>query len=213
MCLYICIDSLIVWQKLEEQNPQFFKAYQLRLQIKDQISQFNHLVSEQANAMRYYHSLEQQQQAAAQPNQYSQIGTPTSQTPLISQIQIPQPATPTQTIPMMGVNRNNMSTTQIPEMYNRPPQMARDVTNPDSLSYLLLDTQPTIGSYSQFEDNTLSLAQDIQATGNNTGVAYSNYAGNDDPLTLNLDDSNAFDDSEAAFNQNSLWYSDNNQRD
>jgi uncharacterized protein (TIGR01589 family) len=42
----------LVWQKLEEQNPRFFEAYRLRLQIKEQIVQFNKLVSEQANAMR-----------------------------------------------------------------------------------------------------------------------------------------------------------------
>lgn len=36
-----------VWQKLEEQNPDFFKAYITRLKLKDQINLFNHLLEQQ----------------------------------------------------------------------------------------------------------------------------------------------------------------------
>ena len=36
--------TLLVWQKLEEQNPTFFGLYEVALQLKDQISVFNHLV-------------------------------------------------------------------------------------------------------------------------------------------------------------------------
>ena len=36
-----------VWQKLEEQNPDFFKAYVTRLKLKDQINLFNHLLEQQ----------------------------------------------------------------------------------------------------------------------------------------------------------------------
>ncbi|KAK1947734.1 hypothetical protein P3T76_000024 [Phytophthora citrophthora] len=34
----------VVWQKLEEQNPMFFRAYSLQLQLKEQIIAFNYLV-------------------------------------------------------------------------------------------------------------------------------------------------------------------------
>ncbi|XP_058726748.1 uncharacterized protein LOC131598135 [Vicia villosa] len=37
-----------VWQKLEEQNQEFFKAYYLRLKLKEQITEFNRLLQEQA---------------------------------------------------------------------------------------------------------------------------------------------------------------------
>ena len=36
----------LVWQKLEEQNPEFFKAYHTRLRVKDQIILFNHLLDQ-----------------------------------------------------------------------------------------------------------------------------------------------------------------------
>ena len=41
-----CFTQL-VWQKLEEQNQEFFKAYYTRLKLKDQIVLFNHLLDEQ----------------------------------------------------------------------------------------------------------------------------------------------------------------------
>lgn len=41
-----CFTQL-VWQKLEEQNQEFFKAYYTRLKLKDQIILFNHLLEEQ----------------------------------------------------------------------------------------------------------------------------------------------------------------------
>lgn len=37
----------LVWQKLEDQNPDFFKAYYTRLKLKDQIILFNHLLEQQ----------------------------------------------------------------------------------------------------------------------------------------------------------------------
>lgn len=42
----------LVWQKLEEQNPDFFKAYHTRLRVKDQIILFNHLLEQQGQLMR-----------------------------------------------------------------------------------------------------------------------------------------------------------------
>jgi len=42
----------VVWLKLEEQNPDFFKAYHVRLRIKEQITAFNYLVSQQAQLMQ-----------------------------------------------------------------------------------------------------------------------------------------------------------------
>ncbi|CAH0473303.1 unnamed protein product [Peronospora belbahrii] len=37
----------VVWQKLEEQNTRFFRAYSLQLQLKEQILAFNYLVGQQ----------------------------------------------------------------------------------------------------------------------------------------------------------------------
>lgn len=42
----------LVWQKLEEQNPDFFKAYYTRLKLKKQIVMFNHLLDQQHNLLR-----------------------------------------------------------------------------------------------------------------------------------------------------------------
>ena len=43
---------IAVWQKLEEQNPEFFKAYYTRLKLKKQIVLFNHLLEQQVQLMR-----------------------------------------------------------------------------------------------------------------------------------------------------------------
>ena len=37
----------LVWQKLEEQNPDFFRMYTMRLKLKDQIAMFNYLLEQQ----------------------------------------------------------------------------------------------------------------------------------------------------------------------
>ncbi|XP_073014653.1 uncharacterized protein [Primulina eburnea] len=42
----------LVWQKLEAENQDFFKAYHMRLIIKDQILQFNQLLERQVELMR-----------------------------------------------------------------------------------------------------------------------------------------------------------------
>eukprot|EP00736_Rhodelphis_marinus_P009904 Rmarinus@m.8198 len=36
-----------VWEKLDHQNPEFFRAYQMRLRVKEQIKEFNMLVAHQ----------------------------------------------------------------------------------------------------------------------------------------------------------------------
>ncbi|XP_057466689.1 uncharacterized protein LOC130756220 [Actinidia eriantha] len=41
----------LVWQKLEEEHREFFKAYHLRLIVKDQITQFNRLLETQVELM------------------------------------------------------------------------------------------------------------------------------------------------------------------
>lgn len=41
----------LVWQKLEEENPEFFKAYYLRLMLKNQITAFNKLLEDQFQLM------------------------------------------------------------------------------------------------------------------------------------------------------------------
>ena len=39
-------------QKLEEQNPDFFRAYYTRLKLKDQVVLFNHLLLQQVNVVQ-----------------------------------------------------------------------------------------------------------------------------------------------------------------
>ncbi|KAA8517998.1 hypothetical protein F0562_015472 [Nyssa sinensis] len=41
----------LVWQKLEEENQEFFKAYSLRLIVKEQIINFNRLLVRQVELM------------------------------------------------------------------------------------------------------------------------------------------------------------------
>ncbi|EXB61899.1 hypothetical protein L484_001124 [Morus notabilis] len=45
----------LVWQKLEEENQEFFKAYYLRLVVKHQINEFNRLLKQQARLMHQMH--------------------------------------------------------------------------------------------------------------------------------------------------------------
>jgi hypothetical protein len=45
------VKRLAVWQKLEEQNPEFFKAYYTRLKVKDQMELFNTLLEYQAQLL------------------------------------------------------------------------------------------------------------------------------------------------------------------
>uniref|UniRef100_A0A1J3ESU5 Uncharacterized protein n=1 Tax=Noccaea caerulescens TaxID=107243 RepID=A0A1J3ESU5_NOCCA len=45
----------LVWQKLEEENKEFFKAYHLRLMVKHQIMEFNKLLEQQDYHMRQMH--------------------------------------------------------------------------------------------------------------------------------------------------------------
>eukprot|EP00983_Pelagomonas_calceolata_P049933 1141717-Pelagomonas_calceolata.AAC.4 len=46
----------LVWQKLEDQNPDFFKAYYLRLKLKDQVIMFNYLVEQQMHMVQKLNS-------------------------------------------------------------------------------------------------------------------------------------------------------------
>lgn len=45
----------LVWQKLEEQNPDFFRAYYTRLKLKDQIIMFNYLLEQQVQMVQKLH--------------------------------------------------------------------------------------------------------------------------------------------------------------
>lgn len=46
-----------VWQQLEEQHHEFFKAYYLRLRLKNQITEFNKLLEHQLQFMTREFSL------------------------------------------------------------------------------------------------------------------------------------------------------------
>lgn len=41
----------IVWKKMEETNPEFFKAYHAQLRVKEQVTAFNMLVNQQIKEM------------------------------------------------------------------------------------------------------------------------------------------------------------------
>ncbi|KAL3815123.1 hypothetical protein ACJIZ3_016391 [Penstemon smallii] len=45
--------TTLVWQKLEEENADFFRAYYIRLKLKKQIILFNHLLEHQFHMMKY----------------------------------------------------------------------------------------------------------------------------------------------------------------
>ncbi|CAA2960868.1 Hypothetical predicted protein [Olea europaea subsp. europaea] len=45
--------TTLVWQKLEEENPEFFRAYYIRLKLKKQIILFNNLLEHQHHLMKY----------------------------------------------------------------------------------------------------------------------------------------------------------------
>lgn len=47
-------DMFPVWQKLEEENPEFFRAYHLRLMVKNQIERFNDLLERQIETMQLF---------------------------------------------------------------------------------------------------------------------------------------------------------------
>ncbi|CAK9328701.1 unnamed protein product [Citrullus colocynthis] len=44
--------TTLVWQKLEEENAEFFRAYYIRLKLKKQILLFNHLLEHQYHLMK-----------------------------------------------------------------------------------------------------------------------------------------------------------------
>ncbi|KAL2536344.1 hypothetical protein Fot_17735 [Forsythia ovata] len=45
--------TTLVWQKLEEENAEFFRGYYIRLKLKKQIILFNHLLEHQYHLMKY----------------------------------------------------------------------------------------------------------------------------------------------------------------
>ncbi|XVE90766.1 hypothetical protein DITRI_Ditri20bG0103500 [Diplodiscus trichospermus] len=49
------VSCLSVWQKLEEENREFFQAYYLRLMVKQQIMEFNKLLEQQVRLMHQIH--------------------------------------------------------------------------------------------------------------------------------------------------------------
>lgn len=105
----------LVWQKLEEQNPDFFKAYYARLRLKDQIVVFNQLLEQHYHLLRNLpqNSFQMQQpqygapmqgmpvpmgsqpQGMNQPQMYAlqqlMVGMMQPQQPMMTQQQPPQP--------------------------------------------------------------------------------------------------------------------------
>ncbi|KAL8467619.1 hypothetical protein ACS0TY_031021 [Phlomoides rotata] len=77
----------LVWQKLEAENPDFFRAYYLRLIVKDQIIRFNQLLERQVELMR---QVCQNEVASIPLSNGSQIHSMNNN----SAYQVPQPAGP-----------------------------------------------------------------------------------------------------------------------
>ena len=68
-------------QKLEEQNPDFFRAYYTRLKLKDQIVLFNHLLLQQVNVVQrhaggWMHSFMPQPSLPGAPHSPSSLMAP-----------------------------------------------------------------------------------------------------------------------------------------
>ncbi|KAG2393696.1 hypothetical protein C9374_007227 [Naegleria lovaniensis] len=109
----------LMWFKLEQQNPEFFKAYNTRLQIKDQITQFNQLVKDQAQQMQQQGLLIQNANSGfqmAMPNSQNMNNSP--QIPLTISSNIPQSMNPYSSSPVTmntfvttPSNTPNMATT------------------------------------------------------------------------------------------------------
>ncbi|KAM7256807.1 hypothetical protein ACFE04_012548 [Oxalis oulophora] len=60
----------LVWKKLEEENTEFFKAYYLRLMVKNQIVEFNKLLERQVSLM---HQLQQTESSSVSTSNGSHI--------------------------------------------------------------------------------------------------------------------------------------------
>lgn len=86
----------LVWQKLEEQNPDFFKAYYTRLLVKQQITKFNELLRQQVELMQ------KMQATNGPPISNGLHSSPMKHTPIVYHAQ--QPAIPMQRIHNMGCN-------------------------------------------------------------------------------------------------------------
>lgn len=52
--IYFILFFVSVWQKLEEENADFFRAYYIRLKLKKQIILFNHLLEHHCHLSKYH---------------------------------------------------------------------------------------------------------------------------------------------------------------
>lgn len=72
--------TCLVWQKLEEQNPEFFYSYGIRIKVRDQIIAFNYLVEQQIHYMQRMSSaginVEPPPEQLEQEQQVSKAGRP-----------------------------------------------------------------------------------------------------------------------------------------
>ncbi|KAH9296341.1 hypothetical protein KI387_039929, partial [Taxus chinensis] len=87
----------LVWQKLEEQNPDFFKAYYTRLIVKQQITKFNELLRQQVELMQKIPATN-----APPPISNGLLSSSMKHLPIGYHVQ--QPAIPTQRIHNIGCN-------------------------------------------------------------------------------------------------------------
>jgi uncharacterized protein (TIGR01589 family) len=104
----------LVWLKLEEQNPEFFHSYNIRLQIKSQIDMFNTLVKDQASLMS------QQQQQLQQLNTGNTMSVNTS----TSQVR--------QSQPQQQLTGPQQTTQQVPILNPQPASNTTAATNPNT---------------------------------------------------------------------------------
>ncbi|KAL6750056.1 hypothetical protein V8C86DRAFT_1835285 [Haematococcus lacustris] len=148
----------LVWQKLEEQNPDFFEAYHLRLRVKEQVVMFNFLVDQQIQMMQKLHQSWMQAMPAVMasqtPGMLSQLPAPLGRVPSffpgLSTIPptLPQPQTQPQPQPPAPSGIDTQATSP-----SQPPNPA-----PDSVQQQALASTNHAGSREQVPGRSLLLA-------------------------------------------------------
>ncbi|KAL0478503.1 hypothetical protein AKO1_008185 [Acrasis kona] len=201
----------VVWHKLEQQNPEFFKSYNVRIKIKDQINSFNDLVNEQAQVMKHEGVLVQNN---ASPS------TPVITAALANRMSFSQQPSPSptlfesrrsgSTIPTTSTNNNNNPTSPITNLsamtnMSMQPMMKQKVENRSSDPQHLLNKliqEKTKSTTSNTPNNTDSrhtpTQQELQlqqilndvsshGTANVIGGANQNISSNHTRPTLDVD--------------------------
>ncbi|ANM69828.1 histidine-tRNA ligase [Arabidopsis thaliana] len=118
----------LVWQKLEEENREFFKAYYLRLMVKHQIMEYNELLEQQINHMRQMHPTA----GASVRNRNGSHVPPMNQQQLLYERKEPDQSSPNLSSPYL--NGGSAINTNIPSYVDFSSHSRRVDPSPNSLS-------------------------------------------------------------------------------